>query len=176
MITTRAACAMGVADHALNVGVPANLVVLDAPDVLEAPREHAVPVAVVSGAASWTSRACVSWRAARPAVGGLVLPDPGPPLPGGRQVVAVQVRPSPSRPHYLERNEVRRRHLRPRGLANRRDDRELIEELRRFARGEALDELPCRASTRKFWTSERLPSGFQVVRRHPQACGVTPRP
>ena len=48
MITTRAARAMGVPDHELRVGAPANLVVLAAPDVLEALREHAAPVAVVS--------------------------------------------------------------------------------------------------------------------------------
>jgi cytosine deaminase len=48
MITTRAARAMNVPDHALRVGAPANLVVLEAPDVLEALREHAVPAAVVS--------------------------------------------------------------------------------------------------------------------------------
>lgn len=48
MITTRAARAMGVPDHALKVGAPANLVVLEAPDVLEALRSHALPVAVVS--------------------------------------------------------------------------------------------------------------------------------
>jgi cytosine deaminase len=48
MITTRAARATGVRDHALRVGAPANLVVLEAPDVLEALREHAAPAAVVS--------------------------------------------------------------------------------------------------------------------------------
>ncbi len=48
MITTRAARAMGVPAHELKVGAPANLVVLEAPDVLEALREHAPPVAVVS--------------------------------------------------------------------------------------------------------------------------------
>jgi cytosine deaminase len=48
MITTRAAAAMGVRDHALAVGAPANLVVLDAPDMLEALREHAAPSAVIS--------------------------------------------------------------------------------------------------------------------------------
>jgi cytosine/creatinine deaminase len=48
MITLRAARAMGVPDHELRVGAPANLVVLAAPDVLEALREHAAPVAVVS--------------------------------------------------------------------------------------------------------------------------------
>jgi cytosine deaminase len=48
MITRRAARAMGVPDHGLRIGAPANLVVLAAPDVLEALREHAAPVAVVS--------------------------------------------------------------------------------------------------------------------------------
>jgi cytosine deaminase len=48
MITTRAARAMGIRDHELRVGAPANLVVLEAPDVLEALREHAAPAAVVS--------------------------------------------------------------------------------------------------------------------------------
>jgi cytosine deaminase len=48
MVTTRPARAIGLPDHALQVGAPANLVVLEAPDVLEALREHAAPVAVVS--------------------------------------------------------------------------------------------------------------------------------
>jgi cytosine deaminase len=48
MITTRAAQAMSVPDHQLKVGAPANLVVLDAPNVLEALREHAAPIAVMS--------------------------------------------------------------------------------------------------------------------------------
>jgi cytosine deaminase len=48
MITTRAAQAIGVSGHALEAGAPANLVVLEAPDVLEALREHAAPLAVVS--------------------------------------------------------------------------------------------------------------------------------
>ena len=48
MITTRAGLAIGLTDHALSVGAPAHLVVPDAPDVLEALREHAAPVAVIS--------------------------------------------------------------------------------------------------------------------------------
>ncbi|MGD9765721.1 MAG: amidohydrolase family protein [Candidatus Binatia bacterium] len=48
MITGRAAQAMGVENHTLAVGAPANFVVLDAPDLLEALREHAAPTAVVS--------------------------------------------------------------------------------------------------------------------------------
>lgn len=48
MVTTRAAQAMNIEQHRLEVGAPANLVVLEAPDVLEALREHAAPLAVVS--------------------------------------------------------------------------------------------------------------------------------
>jgi len=48
MITVQAARAMGLKDLALRVGAPANLVVLDAPSVLEALRQHAAPVSVIS--------------------------------------------------------------------------------------------------------------------------------
>jgi cytosine deaminase len=48
MITIHAAQAMNVREHQLNVGAPANLVVLDAPNVLEALREHRAPRFVIS--------------------------------------------------------------------------------------------------------------------------------
>jgi cytosine deaminase len=48
MITTRAAQAINVQNHRLEPGAPANLVVLEQETVLEALREHAVPLAVVS--------------------------------------------------------------------------------------------------------------------------------
>jgi cytosine/creatinine deaminase len=48
MITTSAASAMNVNDHALKIGAPANLVVLGAPSVLEALRAHAAPLCVIS--------------------------------------------------------------------------------------------------------------------------------
>ena len=48
MITTGAAQAIGLADFQLRVGSLANLVVLDAPDVLEALRQHAEPAQVIS--------------------------------------------------------------------------------------------------------------------------------
>jgi cytosine deaminase len=47
MITLDAARAIGLRDHRLVVGAPADLVVLDAPDVLEALREHAPPRYVI---------------------------------------------------------------------------------------------------------------------------------
>jgi ATP-dependent DNA helicase RecG len=55
-------------------------------------------------------------------------------------VVAVQVHPSPSRPHYLRREGLEAGVYVRVGSTNRRADRELIEELRRFARGVAFDE------------------------------------
>ena len=48
MISLNAAEAMNVKDHQLEVGAPANLVVLDAPNVLEALREHNAPRFVIS--------------------------------------------------------------------------------------------------------------------------------
>jgi ATP-dependent DNA helicase RecG len=55
-------------------------------------------------------------------------------------VVAVQVYPSASRPHYLKRAGPDAGVYVRVGSTNRRADRELIDELRRFVRGEAYDE------------------------------------
>jgi cytosine deaminase len=49
MITVHAAQAMNMNEHQLKVGAPANLVVLDAPNVLEALREHDAPRFMLSG-------------------------------------------------------------------------------------------------------------------------------
>lgn len=58
------------------------------------------------------------------------------------QVVAVQVYPSASRPHYLTKaGPVAGTYVRV-GSTNRRADEALIAEMRRFARGEAFDERP----------------------------------
>jgi len=57
-------------------------------------------------------------------------------------VVAVQVYPSPGRPHYLKREGLDGGAYVRVGSTNRRADRELVEELRRFARGETYDEQP----------------------------------
>ena len=48
MITLNAAQAMNVKDHQLIVGASANLVVLNAPNVLEALREHTAPRYVIT--------------------------------------------------------------------------------------------------------------------------------
>jgi len=58
------------------------------------------------------------------------------------QVLAVQVYPSPGRPHHLKREGLDGGVYVRVGSTNRRADRELVEELRRFARGESFDEQP----------------------------------
>ncbi|MDD9945741.1 MAG: putative DNA binding domain-containing protein, partial [Myxococcales bacterium] len=55
-------------------------------------------------------------------------------------LVAVHVYPSPGRPYFLEREGVERGTYVRVGSTNRRADRDLIEELRRFSRGESFDE------------------------------------
>jgi ATP-dependent DNA helicase RecG len=58
------------------------------------------------------------------------------------QVLAVHVHPSPSRPHHFTREGPARGVYVRVGSTNRRADADLIEELRRFARGEGFDEQP----------------------------------
>ncbi len=58
------------------------------------------------------------------------------------QVVALRVHPSPSRPHSLTRQGRAGGVYVRVGSTNRRADAELIEGLRRFARGEEFDEQP----------------------------------
>lgn len=48
MVTVDAARLIGLQEHRLEVGAPANLVVLGAPDLLEALREHRAPAVVIS--------------------------------------------------------------------------------------------------------------------------------
>ena len=55
-------------------------------------------------------------------------------------LLAVQMYPSPGRPHYLKREGPETGVYVRVGSTNRRADREMIDEMRRFARGEAFDE------------------------------------
>lgn len=57
-------------------------------------------------------------------------------------VLAIQVHASPVRPHYLRREGLDSGVYVRVGSTNRRADRELVDELRRFARGETYDEQP----------------------------------
>ncbi len=59
---------------------------------------------------------------------------------GKTQVVAVQVFPSPTRPHYLTRSGLHGGTYVRVGSTNRRADEALIGEMQRFARGDAFDE------------------------------------
>ena len=57
-------------------------------------------------------------------------------------LLAIQVHASPVRPHYLRRDGLDGGVYVRVGSTNRRADRELVEELRRFVRGESYDEQP----------------------------------
>ncbi|MYA37075.1 MAG: winged helix-turn-helix transcriptional regulator [Gammaproteobacteria bacterium] len=57
-----------------------------------------------------------------------------------KNVLAVRVHPSPGRPHYLKNAGLQGGAYVRVGSTNRRADRELIDELRRFTRGETFDE------------------------------------
>ena len=57
-------------------------------------------------------------------------------------VLALQIHPSPARPHHLSREGPAGRVYVRVGSTNRRADAEMVEELRRFARGEGFDEQP----------------------------------
>ena len=57
-------------------------------------------------------------------------------------VLAVQVHPSPSRPHYLKRHGRDRGVFVRVGSTNRLADQELVAEMQRFAGGETFDEQP----------------------------------
>jgi len=58
------------------------------------------------------------------------------------QVVAVQIYPSASRPHYLTASGLEAGTYVRVGSTNRRADAELVAEMQRFSRGEAFDEQP----------------------------------
>ena len=58
----------------------------------------------------------------------------------GNHVLAVQVHPGPGRPYYLKSAGLEGGVYVRVGSTNRRADREMIDELRRFARGETFDE------------------------------------
>ncbi|MCY4482419.1 MAG: ATP-binding protein, partial [Spirochaetaceae bacterium] len=58
------------------------------------------------------------------------------------QVVAVEVFPSPARPHYLARAGLQRGTYARVGSSNRLADAALVAEMRRYATGESFDEGP----------------------------------
>jgi predicted HTH transcriptional regulator len=84
------------------------------------------------------------------------------------QLLAVQVYPSPSRPHYLKREGLEGGVYVRVGSTNRRADREMIDELRRFARGEGFDEQPMPGLDREALDFRAASESFAAV------CKLTP--
>jgi ATP-dependent DNA helicase RecG len=91
------------------------------------------------------------------------------------QVVAVEVYPSPRRPHYLKSSGAEKGVFVRVGSSNRQADRELIAELKRFASGESYDEEPLpdldseaidfRAASESFAPKRKLRKGDLVTLR-----------
>lgn len=81
------------------------------------------------------------------------------------QVLAVQVYPSASRPHYLTREGPEAGVYVRVGSTNRRADRELIEELKRFARAEAYDEQAMPALDSEALDFRAASESFAPIRR-----------
>lgn len=76
------------------------------------------------------------------AIGPRLLPDIEI-LPWRRtQVIAIRIHPSAARPHYLKREGAESGTYVRVGSTNRRADNEMLQELRRTARGESYDEQP----------------------------------
>jgi len=80
-------------------------------------------------------------------------------------VLAIQVYASPVRPHYLRREGLDRGVYVRVGSTNRRADRELIDELRRFAHGEAYDEQPMPGLDSEALDFRAASESFAPVRR-----------
>jgi len=82
-----------------------------------------------------------------------------------KQVVAVQVHPSPSRPHYLARKGLAGGTYVRVGSTNRLADTALIQELSRFARGETFDEQPMPGLDSEAIDFRAASESFAAIRR-----------
>jgi predicted HTH transcriptional regulator len=80
-------------------------------------------------------------------------------------VVAVQIHPSPSRPHYLARAGVENGTYVRVGSTNRRADGALIAEMQRYARGESFDERPMPSLGSEAIDFRAASESFSPVRR-----------
>lgn len=80
------------------------------------------------------------------------------------QVLAIRIHPSPVRPHHLENEGPQRGTYVRVGSTNRRADRELIDELRRFVRGESFDEQPLPALDSEALDFRAASESFRGVR------------
>lgn len=83
-------------------------------------------------------------------------------------VLAVQAHPSPLRPHFLQREGLDRGTYVRVGSTNRRADKELIDELQRFKRGESYDAQPMPDSSSEaidFLAASESFSEFRALKR-----------
>ena len=80
-------------------------------------------------------------------------------------VLAIQVYASPVRPHYIRQAGLDHGTYVRVGSTNRRADNELVEELRRFARGEAYDEQPMPGLKSEALDFRAASESFAPVRR-----------
>jgi len=65
------------------------------------------------------------------------------------QLLVVNIYPSPTRPHFLKSRGLDVGTYVRLGSSNRKADANLIEEMKRFSRGQAFDEIQCHISTLK---------------------------
>lgn len=82
-----------------------------------------------------------------------------------RQLLAVRVYPSPSRPHFIKRTGRRSGTYVRVGSTNRQADAQLIAEMRRFAIGEAFDEWPMPEVNSEALDFRAASESFAPVRR-----------
>ncbi len=81
------------------------------------------------------------------------------------QVVAVEVFPSPARPHYLARDGLQRGAYVRVGSSNRLADAALVAEMRRFSTGESYDEGPLPALDSEAVDFRAASESFAPVRK-----------
>ncbi len=87
-------------------------------------------------------------------------------LPYGRtHVLALQVHPSPSRPHFVARDGLEQSTYVRVGSTNRKAGSELIAEMRRFAGGEAYDEQPLPSLDSEAIDFQAVSETFKPIRK-----------
>ena len=90
-------------------------------------------------------------------------------------LLAVQVYPSPSRPHHLKREGPAAGAYVRVGSTNRRADREMLEEMKRFSRGEAYDEQAMPEFDSEALDFRAASESFAALRRLKRSDLETPR-
>ena len=94
-----------------------------------------------------------------------LLPDLEVIMYGNKQLLAVQVHPGASRPHFIKRTGRRSGTYVRVGSTNRQADAQLIAEMRRFAIGESFDEWPMSEANSEELDFRVASESFAPVRR-----------